>query len=153
MLLKLKQRFGDAIEIVTFGSESHGPPLPDTSEALDFVDYGHLSPDQAASLLETADIFIDMSTYQAMGLTAMEAMACGAAVVVPRRGGSNSFATHNLNALVVDTSNVEDVVKAVSELLVDPDRRRALQERAIRDINSFYPEKAAYRILSYLQPH
>ena len=153
VLLKLKQRFGDAIEIVTFGSESHGPPLPDTSEALDFVDYGHLSPDQAASLLETADIFIDMSTYQAMGLTAMEAMACGAAVVVPRRGGSNSFATHNLNAMVVDTSSVEDVVKAVSELLVDPDRRRALQERAIRDINSFYPEKAAYRILSYLQPH
>ena len=30
------------------------------------------------------DVFADFSNYQAMGLTAMEAMCCGAAVIVPQ---------------------------------------------------------------------
>lgn len=150
VLLALQRRFGRAIEVITFGSESHGPPLPDASAALDFVDYGHLSPRETASLLETVDIFIDMSTYQAMGLTAMEAMSCGAVAVVPANGGAESYAKNGFNAVVVDTSNRDSVVDTVAELILDVDRRRSLQERAIYDINRYYPEKAARRTLDYL---
>jgi GT2 family glycosyltransferase len=152
VLLKLQKRFGRALEIVTFGSESHGPPLPDESVGLDFRDFGHLSPDRTAALLETADIFLDMSSYQAMGLTAMEAMACGAVAVVPRSGGATSFATHDRNALVMDTTDLGAVVEAVSGLVADYERRRSLQEAAVKDVNQFYPERAAWNILSYLLP-
>lgn len=38
-----------------------------------------------------------------MGLTAMEAMASGCAVVLPKYGGTGDFAKNESNCLVIDT--------------------------------------------------
>jgi glycosyltransferase involved in cell wall biosynthesis len=104
-------------------------------------------------LLNEVDIFVDFSAFQAMGLTAMEAMACGATVIVPQRGGASSFANHEANALVVDTSSPDACVSALDKLVRDEQLRRHLQHQAMLDICQIHPEQAAFNILNTLFPH
>ena len=52
---------------------------------------GLLQREEVAALLAETDVFLDLSIYQAFGRTALEAMACGATAVVPRRGGVWEF--------------------------------------------------------------
>jgi glycosyltransferase involved in cell wall biosynthesis len=83
-----------------------------------------------------------------MGLTAMEAMCCGAAVIVPQRGGARSFVKHEENGIIVDTESREACRAALERLVTDEELRTRLQRQAILDICQFFPEKAAYNILS-----
>ena len=87
-----------------------------------------------------------------MGLTAMEAMACGVAVIVPQVGGANRFAQHEKNALVIETDSVEPCVAALDRLIRDEQLRTSIQQEAIFDICQHFPEKAAYNILQALFP-
>src|SRR5262249_29703374 len=88
--------------------------------------------------------------FQAMGLTAMEAMACGAAVIVPMEGGATTFARHDHNSLVVDSTSKETCLSTLFRVVRDRDLRRRIQQNAVQDICQFYPEKAAYHALSLL---
>ncbi len=82
-----------------------------------------------------------------MGLTALEAMASGCAVIVPEEGGAKSFARHKKNSIIVDTSSKKECIKALTKLIQDTDLRKNLQQTAIEDVCNFFPEKAAYNIL------
>ena len=150
VLARLKDNFGDRVEISIFGAEQNGPEIPMGDAVTSFTNLGQLKPENVANLLSSADLFIDMSHFQAMGLTAMEAMACGVVPVVPKAGGSASFAKHGVNAIIVDTSSVDAVVTVVSALIDDDDRRRAMQQSAIESVTRFYPELAASKILETL---
>lgn len=139
-----------AIEIILFGCRSDDPEFLNLPRNFRWRNVGMLTPQGVASLLNEIDVFCDFSEYQAMGLTAMEAMACGAAVIVPSKGGAQSFAVHEKNSLVVDTTSREACVAALERLIVDDDLRVSLQRQAIFDICNFFPEKAAFNILKTL---
>lgn len=104
-------------------------------------------PKQVAEILRKADIFVDFSSFQAMGLTAMEAMASGCAVIVPENGGSTSFAVNEKNALVVDTGNLDSCEKALQRLIEDHELREQLSLQAVVDICKYYPERCAGKFL------
>jgi glycosyltransferase involved in cell wall biosynthesis len=98
-------------------------------------------------LLSNADIFADFSSFQAMGLTALEAMACACAVIVPRNGGTEEYAKNNVNSLVIDTSNKQECIDALNLLIRDDTLRNKLSVKALEDACQFYPEKSAYKFL------
>ena len=77
-------------------------------------------------LVNAIDIFVDFSTWQAMGMTAMEAMATGCAVVVTRNGGPGIFARHEENCLLVDPHDQADCLAALDRLVKDDALRRRL---------------------------
>jgi glycosyltransferase involved in cell wall biosynthesis len=85
-----------------------------------------------------------------MGLTAMEAMACGAAVIVPQRGGANSFVKDGQNGIIVDTTSPAECCAALERLVTDSEFRARLQRRAMIDICRYSPELAAFNILNSL---
>jgi glycosyltransferase involved in cell wall biosynthesis len=143
---------GDTVEIILFGCESSDPEFMDLSRDFVWRNAGMLTRPQLASLLNEVDIFADFSTFQAMGLTALEAMACGAAVIVPEQGGAASFAAHDQNALVVDTSSQEACVQMLKRLTLDEALRTRLQRQALVDVCDYYPERAAYKILQAIFP-
>jgi len=74
-------------------------------------------------------------------------MACGAAVILPQEGGANSFAVHEVNAMIVDTHSKHRCLNALERLHKDHDLRIRLQRQAIADICKYPPEWAAYNIL------
>jgi glycosyltransferase involved in cell wall biosynthesis len=149
-LRDLSVRFGALVEITLFGVEASDAGWKALPRDFPHRLVGVISDRELSRLLSEADIFVDFSEYQAMGLTAMEAMACGAAVIVPRAGGASSFATDGVNTLIVDTSSSEERRAALERLVVDVALRRRLGGQAALDVVQFYPERSATRLAELL---
>jgi GT2 family glycosyltransferase/glycosyltransferase involved in cell wall biosynthesis len=147
-LSKLYRAHGDKIEIILFGCRPEDMWLFEVPNDLAFYNAGVLTRPQIAHLLNEIDIFVDFSSWQTMGLTAMEAMCCGVAVIAPQRGGAASFIKHEENGIIVDTTSREACSAALERLIVDEELRTRLQRQAIIDICQFHREKAAYNILN-----
>ncbi|MCB0114919.1 MAG: glycosyltransferase, partial [Caldilineaceae bacterium] len=150
LLRRLSHRYGDRVAINIFGVESRDPAWAALPQDFNWRLAGVISPAQVAALLAQSDVFADFSTYQALGLTALEAMACGAAVIAPLAGGASSYARHDYNALMVDTANEDACWAALVRLVEDGEARGWLRRRGIYDACRFFPERAAYRILATL---
>ncbi|MBS4095582.1 MAG: glycosyltransferase [Sulfuricella sp.] len=150
VLRMIQHAYPQQVEIVIFGVESDDPKFQALPRDFEFVNRGEQTPWQMAALLNEMDVFADFSTYQAMGLTAMEAMSCGIAVILPRAGGADSFAQDEVNALFVDTSAELDCYRALERLVLDGELRAALQRQALHDVARYHPERAAARILQAL---
>jgi glycosyltransferase involved in cell wall biosynthesis len=151
-LREISHKHGGSVEIILFGSSPHDPGFMKLEHSFPWRHAGLLTPPQLAALLNEVDIFIDFSSFQAMGLTALEAMACGAAAIVPKTGGASSFARQEENALIIDTSSVESCFDPLDRLVRDESLRFNLQQAAIYDACQYFPEKAAFNILDALFP-
>lgn len=150
ILKEIQQKYDDKVEIVIFGARNEDPRFLALPRDFKFTNLELLNSQQISHLLGKTDIFVDFSSFQAMGLTAMEAMACGAAVIVPQFGGAHSFAVHQKNALVIDTNDFECCVDALERLIINTPLRHSLMHQATRDISRFYPERAAYQLVEQL---
>jgi GT2 family glycosyltransferase len=150
LLREASNKYKGEVEIIIFGTIFENPAFQALPHDFPWKLYGVLSPQQVANLLNQVDIFVDYSSHQAMGLTAMEAMACGCAVIVPQYGGTASYATHEQNSLIIDSTNYENMWNALQRLIDDEKLRTRLQSNAIFDICSCYPEQAALNLISML---
>lgn len=150
LLRETTRRYGSQVEVVIFGVAENDLASNGLPRDFPFTLAGVLSQKQVARLLNEVDVFVDFSSHQAMGLTALEAMACGAAVIVPALGGATSFARHGENSLVVDTSSRRACMSALRQLVDDHELRRRLQRQALQDVCAFFPERPAYRLLEVL---
>jgi glycosyltransferase involved in cell wall biosynthesis len=82
--LKIIKQKSANIHCLVFGEgkfETNNKELPP------FHFTGHLTPNELTGIYSTADIFIIPSLYEAFGLTAVEAMACGTPVIGFNTGG------------------------------------------------------------------
>jgi glycosyltransferase involved in cell wall biosynthesis len=151
---KIQREFGDRVQFHFFGCDK--PELdqfqPDIDELMSKSEfYGVLNTNEVAALLSTVNIFCDLSDHQAMGLTALEAMASGCAVVVPINGGSVEFAKADLNALIIDSTNEDLCFDAVRRLISSPDLRHRLASQAVEDARNYAAEVAARNILAVVK--
>ena len=142
LLQAIHERFGDAVSVTTFGEDKKHPDWPPLERSF---------PHESIGVADSARLaFLDFSTYQAMGLSAMEAMACGATAVLPRAGGAVSFATDGKDALLVDTVDAGACRRAVEKLIEDAALRRHLGACAPHAIERFHPAFAAANVLMAL---
>jgi GT2 family glycosyltransferase/glycosyltransferase involved in cell wall biosynthesis len=125
----LEERPGE-VEIRSFGCRSADLETITDSAAIGSAHAGLLKRAQVAELLGESDVFLDMSTYQAFGRTALEAMACGCTAVVPALGGAWEFVEDGSNALAVDTFDRDAALRALTSLVDDRDRLAELQAGA-----------------------
>jgi glycosyltransferase involved in cell wall biosynthesis len=70
-------------------------------------------------------------------------MACGATAVLPARGGVTEFARHGVNAVLVDTSDLEATVSAVATLVEDRSLLEGMKANAAETAAAFSPVRAA----------
>ncbi len=150
VLQKIYQKHGNNIEIIIFGCSSDEVKSLELKQKFPWDNKGILTCSQLAFLLNEIDIFADFSTFQAMGLTAMEAMACGVAVIVPEKGGASSFAKDKHNSLIVNTSSEKACFNSLNLLILDENLRLKLQQQGLQDICQYFPEKVAYNTLKFL---
>jgi GT2 family glycosyltransferase/glycosyltransferase involved in cell wall biosynthesis len=150
LLRKAKELFSSSVEVILFGSTPDDPEFTEISEGYPWNLAGVLDKSQMAQLLNQVDVFVDFSQHQAMGLTALEAMACGAAVIVPSNGGAVTFARHGSNSIIVDTSYEEACWKALYDLIDNDERREMIRKRAVHDVSYYFPERPAFQILKTL---
>ncbi len=152
VLKQIEQKYGKDVDIWLFGANNLRDVVHQKYLDFNWKPLGKLTQHQVASMMSRADVFIDFSTHQAMGLSALEAMAAGCSIIVPKCGGAVEFVHNRENGIVVDTSSLQASVRALQELVEDDNLRTKLQLAGIRDVVNFYPEKASYNILKTLFP-
>jgi len=150
ILKKLKQSFKNQIEVSIFGVDSSDPSYSNLEIDFAHRNYGILATEEVAHLMRDTDIFLDLSQYQAMGLTAIEAMASGACVVGPIKGGLCEIIKHEFNGLLVDTSNEDCCFQAAALLVKNRSLRNAISDEAISSVVRYFPERTAFNILNVL---
>ncbi|MFQ5816660.1 MAG: N-acetyl-alpha-D-glucosaminyl L-malate synthase BshA [Terriglobia bacterium] len=80
--------------------------------------------------LALADLFLLPSELESFGLAALEAMACEVPVIATRVGGVPEVITDGESGYLVAVGDVETMAARALALLTDPERARALGERA-----------------------
>ena len=143
LLMQMKAHYGPRIEIRIFGADDASPEFQSLNRDFDYENLGILTRPEVAELLQQADMFIDLSDYQAFGRTGLEAMACGTIAVVPKAGGGDEYAIDGENALVVDTMDVEAAFARIRQLLDDPAPIADMQLAALQTAAGYSPRRAA----------
>ncbi len=96
------------------------------------------APDDASMrrFYSSLAVFVLPSHQEAWGLPALEAMACGAAVVLVDNVGCRDFAEDGRNCLLVPPRRPDLIAAAVGRLLGDDGLRRRLGEAGRRTVES-----------------
>ena len=100
----------------------------------------HIAHD-VPTFLSSIDVFVFPSRVEGFGLPPLEAMACGAAVVLTDSGGVREYARHDENCLLVAPGDIAAMARAIDELTVESGagERRARLVRAGRETALQFP--------------
>jgi len=114
------RRRGAELVLVGFGVKAPRRPLP--------YDEFHENPPQPtlARLYSGCAIYLCPSWDEGLGMPAMEAMACGAALVTYDNGGCRDYARDGETALVARRRDVDDLAERLARLVTDPALRRRI---------------------------
>jgi D-inositol-3-phosphate glycosyltransferase len=87
---------------------------------------GRLGRAELPALLRSADAVVCVPWYEPFGIVPLEAMACGVPVVASAVGGLTDTVVDGVTGVLVAPRRPDDLAVALTALLADPDRRRAL---------------------------
>src|SRR5205823_1270030 len=109
----------------------HGPYSKEFSDALpEALFTGYLKGEELAGAYASADIFVFPSTTDTFGNVIIEAQASGIPVIVSDSGGPKELVENNRNGLITKSHDVEDLTRAIRELVADPERRKRMGDVA-----------------------
>ena len=93
----------------------------------------HIGDDEVTRYLQTADLFVAPSLYESFGLIFLEAMRWGTPVVGTRVGGIPEIVCDGESGVLVSPGNHYRLASAISELLLDEQRRLTLGEKGVSE--------------------
>ena len=103
-----------------------------------WVDFKGPEPQTALpEYYRAADLCLVPSHHESFGMAALEAMACGAAVVASRVGGLATTIQDGVTGVLVPPRDEVALASAIASLLADASRRRTLGRLAARWAQSF----------------
>jgi glycosyltransferase involved in cell wall biosynthesis len=117
--------------------------------SVDFL--GFVSEQRKRELLNGAGVFASPTLYEGFGISNLEAMASGCAVVSSDTWGVRDYLEDGHNGIAVPTKSPHRFSEALREVLGDPDTRRCLAERGRSTAESFSMEESLERELDYLR--
>jgi len=107
--------------------------------------FGFVSDPDLLQLYNACDLLAFPSFYEGFGLPALEAMACGRAVVC-----SNTSALPEVvdgAAITFDPYSVDEMVRAIADLLLDAELRQRMERLGLQRAAHFSWQKTAERTL------
>ncbi|MFH1012728.1 MAG: glycosyltransferase family 4 protein [Candidatus Peregrinibacteria bacterium] len=99
--------------------------------------------DDVAEILRASDIFVLPSLKEAFGLSVIEAMASGVAVIATASGGVPEIIENGKSGILVPPASSEKLAEAISALLHHPDQKRAIEAMAKERAKIFTAERMA----------
>jgi glycosyltransferase involved in cell wall biosynthesis len=138
------RRAGAEFALVGFGVKPPRQPLP--------YDEFHANPPQEtlARLYSGCDVYLCPSWDEGLGMPAMEAMACGAALVTYDNGGCRDYARDGETALVARRRDVDDLAARLARVVGEGTLRRRLAEAGRELITRSFDWDAAVARLARL---
>lgn len=110
---------------------------------------GYVPDADLPALYSGASAALTISFYEGSGLTALEAMACGAPVIA---SNTTSFPEVTGNAaLLVNPVHVEEIANAMQKIIEDPHLANTLRERGLQRTKQFTWDESARKTQSLLE--
>ena len=103
------------------------------------------SVEKLAELYATCDLFVSSSWFEGFGLPPLEAMACGAPVVMTDSGGVRDYAKPGENCLLVPVRTPEKIAQAILMVLTNPDLAEQFSREGPVTAAEYTWDKAAKR--------
>jgi glycosyltransferase involved in cell wall biosynthesis len=97
--------------------------------------------DDTAPFYRAADVFAQPSHFEAFGISAIEAMASGAAIVAARVGGLRDFVKPGRNGLLHEARDPMSLSSALREALDSPALRATLAAAALDTVTRLFDER------------
>jgi len=97
-----------------------------------------------APILRASDLFVQPSHFEAQGLSAVEALACGVPVVASSVGGLLDFVKDGENGILVPPQDPGSLADVLSRLIADSATRRRLAAAARPSVEQEYDEQAVF---------
>ncbi len=110
---------------------------------------GYLPLEDLVALYSGAEIFVFPSIYEGFGLPILEAMKCGCPIITSKFSSLPEVTAGN--ALLIDTNNVDEIVRAIDLLLGNNDLRKKLISNGMQRANDFSWEKTAHKFKQLLK--
>ncbi len=92
-------------------------------------------------ILKSLDVYVLASKLETLGLVILEAMACGKPVVATRCGGPAEVVIDKETGLLVDVGDVEQLAKAMADLLSRPDRGASLGVKGRERVTALFDQR------------
>jgi glycosyltransferase involved in cell wall biosynthesis len=136
---RVMERCGNLVEWHVFGYLH--PDLPEQNPYAPYIYHPKLPFSELAQLYASSDIALCPSWYESFPLPALEAMASGTSVVTTAFG-TEDYAFHEQNALVVGSRDVDGMAASILRLVRDTALRQRLAEAGRRTAEGFNWDKA-----------
>jgi mannosyltransferase len=108
---------------------------------------GELQVEEVPRWYQRISIYVFASRVEGFGLTMLEAMAAGDAVVATRAGAAEMIITDGDDGVLAPVGDVEGLVAALEPLMRDPERVEAMGRRArARVVSQFSRDREADQI-------
>ncbi len=104
-----------------------------------------------AKLYQTCDLFVSASWWESFGLPPLEAMACGAPVVLTNSRGVLEYAEDDVNCLMTPIKNPPALAESMYKVLHNRDLSEKLRLNAQAKAKMFSWDTAVDRFENYLQ--
>jgi len=114
---------------------------------------GFIPHEEVPALLQSIDIFVMPSCFEAFGVAAVEAEAMEVPVVATRVGGIPEAVSDGVTGILVEPRNPEQLAEAIVKLIEDPELRLRLGKEGRRYVleNYRWEENAAEMARLYQQ--
>lgn len=99
----------------------------------DKIDY-----DEVPKYHNMIDIFVNISERESFGVSVLEAMACGKAVIVSNIDALMNLVKQNGNEVIVETKNIMQTANAIEKLVLDKFLRQSLGNEARKKVQTDY---------------
>lgn len=130
--IELLKKTKPELQVALFGVSERPHDLPSWIEY-----YCNPKQDELRQLYNRAALFLAPSHSEGWGLTALEAMACGAAVVATANAGHLEFAVDGENACLVKPGDTLAMASALAQLIDDASLRLSLSNAAANTAETF----------------
>ena len=148
----------DNAVLLLVGPDMPGSPWDAGPSARAFVDANGLQAsvrflgptENPADVLQLADVAVLPSHFEALGLAAIEALACGLPVVASRVGGIPDFVADDTNGLLVPPKDAGSLAVALRTMLTDHNRRARMAASARASVAEYDERLVFGRMLAVL---